>query len=177
VTGRRWLVFGLLAGVAGGCGPRDPATPISTDTFIEVQVALRSAMGPAVLDSATRAEILVRNGVSEADLRAYVRSYRDRPERLQPVYDAIAQRLVPPLPTPESAQVESSTTEEMLDDSIVEPEITDTLAPSSSRVIERGNRSQPAVVDGELEIRPRRGGETGAPTGREREPRSIPEPM
>jgi hypothetical protein len=177
VTGSRWLVMGLLAGIAGGCGPGDPATPISNDTFIEVQVALRTAMGPVELDSATRADILAHHGVSEADLRAYVRSYRDRPERLQPVYDAIAQRLEPPLPAPDSIPADTSTAEAMLDDSIVEPEITDTVHPSLPGATERGIHSRPAVVDGELEVRPRRGGEAGTPARRERRPLPIPEPM
>lgn len=103
--GRRAFLalLALLALTAGCRASPDPTAEaeraLTREEFVEIMVALREAeRAVAQEDSASalfadrKAEILARHGATEADLRAFVETRSDDIERLQALWDTIAER-------------------------------------------------------------------------------------
>jgi hypothetical protein len=123
VKGYQGFAIGVLAAlVLSGCR-EDGERPISTDTFIEVQVALRAAGGADGLDEATRARVLEEHGVTDLELRAYLRAHEERPERLRAVYDEIARRTQPEAPAAEEPLEAAPVVAAEEVDTLSEPEV------------------------------------------------------
>ena len=103
--------FGALA--AGGC-TREPTTEevgaLSPEAFVEIIVELREAERAAVVEdsadvvfAARKEEILAERGVTEEDVRDFVRLHEGDFELMDALWDTIAQRLkyVPDADDPE----------------------------------------------------------------------------
>jgi hypothetical protein len=91
----KWSMIALLL-VTGGCAA-ESRRGISDEQFITTMVELRRAARAAESDTARfvelRREVLERQGVSEAELRAYVESGSRDLLELAAVWDSIGARL------------------------------------------------------------------------------------
>lgn len=93
-----WALIALML-LGSGCN-RGTAPPVPRDTFVTTMVELRRAAAESAQDSAFEARrqaILERQGVSEADLHAYVRWAAREPGRLRDTFDQVTERLREPV--------------------------------------------------------------------------------
>lgn len=89
----------VLVVLGGGCG-RTAAPPVTRETFVTTMVELRRAAGELPQDSAfepRRQQILEQNGVTEAELHAYVRWASREPRRLRETFDEVTEQLRQPV--------------------------------------------------------------------------------
>ena len=109
LTIRFYIAICLAGLITLGCEriPERPGATISRERFVAVNVALRTADGVA----AQRAQILKQHGVTEQQLRAFVRAY-SRDTTLVGAWEEIAKRIeardekadgAAPAPTPREA--------------------------------------------------------------------------
>jgi hypothetical protein len=100
---RPLFVLAAATVAAAGCRPRD-STRVSDSTFIATMVDLRRLPTAGAGDSAVRAAILRRRGVTAAALERAARDLAADPKRAARVWSAIEQRETPPtapsMPTP-----------------------------------------------------------------------------
>ena len=106
VTPARWLALALLGLGAAACQDRIAEAPgvMGRDAFVDTYVDLRTTAVTSedgVLDEAERAEVLVRHGVTEAELVEFARVYGADAEYMRGVWDEIEDRLDEPPPARE----------------------------------------------------------------------------
>ncbi len=90
------VLMALMAVVACGDSGEATAGTVDQETFIATYVDLRTtALGTEVgeLDDALRAEVLERNGVSEADLVDFIEIHGENVALMQSIWDEIELRM------------------------------------------------------------------------------------
>lgn len=86
----------LLAALLGGCS-REPGPPIPREKFVETMVELRQAAAASqnAEFEAKRQAILARQGVTDAQLRAFVKWAARDPDRMREAFDQVSAALQP----------------------------------------------------------------------------------
>ena len=96
----RLLLLGLAL-LLSGCG-EDSAFGASDERFVQTMVELRRAALEAGTDTAEfmrlRSAVLEDQGVTEEELRAYVRARGGDPDHMAEVWDSVVSRLTEPEP-------------------------------------------------------------------------------
>lgn len=96
---KRALVLFLIVVAAAACQRNDTGTGLPQTRFIEVVVALRKAaretMDPAVF-AVRKQQILTDAGVTEDQLRAYIKTHERDLDHMAAVWESINVRLADP---------------------------------------------------------------------------------
>jgi hypothetical protein len=152
------LLVAAMAASSTACGGRKtPDGTISTERFIEMNVALRQIVGDAPDAAERRDSVLHAYGVTEDQLRNYVDAHRADAAHLAEVWDEIRSRLqvaadsvaaIPIHPTPDTAAADTAVTTDT-----VHVDTTRRAVPPSGPAIRRPPATPPIPRDS-VRLRP-----------------------